>query len=677
MTDLTYTSALQGLVGIIAQRPLEWKTAARDLWLSLGYNRALDPMSLVQAENLSKAYGDQDVLTGVTFSLARQTRVALVGPNGVGKTTILRLIAGREKPDQGVVQRARGLQIGYLPQEATYSQLLKGQGGRSLWSYCLDAFEALRRMQDQLGELEAMMNDPKQVEEALTRYGALQERFEREGGYTYQVRVRQVLHGLGFSSETFEQPLGQLSGGQRTRAHLARLLLDDPDLLILDEPTNHLDIEGIEWLEGWLHDWPGAALIVSHDRYFLDHVVEGVWELSPQGLEYYKGGYSDYVEQRAARRRLLEARVKARGALVRKERDFIARNIAGQKTRQAKGRRKRLERLLEEDPLSGPRRTRTAAIQFAEPSRSGEDVFQTKDLIIAHPGTGEALFHVPDLLLRRGERAALIGPNGAGKTTLLKTLLGELAPLQGSVRLGASLKIGYFEQAHAGLNPDHSVLQEVQSVAPDLGMARTRDLLGRFLFPGDAVQKPVRALSGGERGRLALLKLILEGANFLVLDEPTNHLDLPSREALERALQQYQGTVLLVSHDRYLIERIADRVWAISPDQARMTVHPDGYAGYLQARRKARAAEAAEKRDAPQRKQRARRRKKDALSLDRVEDRVAMLEAALSEVSEAIAAAGDDREEIRRLGERYAALDEELAHAMALWEQAARADPQV
>ena len=656
------------LVGIIAQRPWAWKTAAREAMEALGYNAPRDPMSLIQAHDLHKSYGDRDVLNGVDLALARQARIALVGPNGIGKTTLLRILAGRELPDDGEIHRARDLRIGYLPQEPAYE--MPTRGDETIWEFCLEAFQALRRREAELAELEKAMADPKLVDQAIKRYGALQEAFEREGGYAYEARIRQVLTGLGIPATRFSTPLRFLSGGERTRLQLARLLLEDPELLILDEPTNHLDIMAVEWLERWLADWPGTAIMVSHDRYFLDRVADGVWELTASGIQTYRGNYSAYVEQREAREHLQQERFEAQQALIRKEQEFIRRNIAGQKTRQAQGRRKCLDRMLQKEALERPRKAETARIQFRQPDRSGDRVLETSGLVIGHGDAQEVLFSAPDLVLRRGECVALIGPNGAGKTTLLRTLLAEIPPLAGSVKVGAAVQVGYFEQAHAGLDPAKTPLEEILETAPDLRLSQARSYLAGFLFRGDEVHKRVRALSGGERSRLALAKLILEGANFLLLDEPTNHLDIPSQEALEEALRRFEGTVLLVSHDRYLIEALATQVWAISPDEKSLTVVQGGYEAFLERQRTQRAArkDVQTARGAPARQARAR----VGPSLDALEEKIHTLEVEMESVSRALEQAGEDVDQVVRLGERYAALQEALEAQLTLWERLAR-----
>jgi ATP-binding cassette subfamily F protein 3 len=629
-------------------------------------------MSLIQANDLSKSYGAQDVLTGVSLTVPRQARIALIGPNGVGKSTLLHLLAGMEQPDDGSLQRARGLDIGFLPQESSYAA--RTYSGETVWELCQGAFSDLLQREQRLRELEQAMADPRQVDEAMLQYGMAQETFELAGGYTYEARIRQVLGGLGFTAQEMGSPLSRLSGGEMTRALLARLLLEDPDLLILDEPTNHLDLEAIEWLEGWLRDFSGAAVIVSHDRYFLDRVVDQVWELSPNGIVHYRGDYSAYLEQRSQRLALLEANFQAQQEHIRKEQDFIQRNIAGQNTRQAQGRRKRLERMLRDNAIVLPEATRTAQIRFAEATRSGDIVLQTSDLEIGYADADAALFRVPDLTLLRGECVALIGPNGAGKTTFLKTLLGEINPYHGEVSLGASLQCGYFEQAHAGLRPGKTLLEEVLDTDPTLRISEARSLLGRFAFSGDEVEKKVRVLSGGERGRLALLKLVLQGANLLLLDEPTNHLDIPSQETLQTALEAFNGTILLVSHDRYLIRALASQIWVVTPDEGQLEVHLGGYDTYEDARRQARQEAAAHEVGRRTSQQPKPLQKSGKVDLDALEANITALELQLAQVSEAIEQAGSDLEQVMRLGERYAALQETLESKLQQWERAAHGE---
>src|SRR5512141_1886040 len=443
-------------------------------------------MSLITVSSLSKSFGAEDLFSGVTFSIAKGARFALVGPNGIGKTTLLRILIGQEEPSGGTITRARNLRIGYLSQEADFE--LKGV----LWDVCLEPFADLIRMQGELEKLEVEMSDPSKREQALGRYGTVQHDFEQRGGYVYQVRIKQVLTGLGFDPDDFHMSLDHRSGGQRTRAHLARLLLSNPDLLLLDEPTNHLDIKAVEWLEGYLTQWEGAAVIVSHDRYFLDHACNALLEMAISGAEYYRGNYSTYLQEREIRWNHRFEIFESEKEKLLKEVEYIKKNISGQNTLQAKGKLKRLTRVVQAIEQVGmnavmssnwsqldvetttspfsveeaerrvralrpPRRaTPDLHLHLHSAGRSGELVIRTRDLEVGYPD--RRLFRAPDIELRRTDCAALIGPNGAGKSTFLKTILAQLEPRQGEVILGASLHTGYFEQAHEGLDPSTTAL---------------------------------------------------------------------------------------------------------------------------------------------------------------------------------------------------------------------------
>jgi len=630
-------------------------------------------MSLITATDIAKSYGAQDVFKGVSVAIPHQARIALVGPNGIGKTTLLRLLAGLEQSDEGRIQRARWLSVGYLPQEVSYSRSRKDELKRTLWDSCLEAFSEIRAQEDELARLEELMADPREAEKAIARYGPLQEAFEHAGGYIYPYRIRQVLNGLGFAPEEYGRPLEQFSGGERTRALLARLLLENPDLLILDEPTNHLDIAAIEWLEAWLRDWPGAEVLVSHDRYLLDRLIDTVWELQPQAVDIYRGNYTAYVQQRGERQEYHSARYRAQQEHIRREQEYIRRNIAGQNTRQAQGRRKRLERLFREEAIAHPVKERAVRIDFGQVDRSGDRVLETHELVIGYRDSKEPLFEVPDLLLTRGECVALIGPNGAGKTTFLKTLLGDIHPFAGEVKLGASLQVGYFAQAHEDLAPEKTVLEEILRVAPKMKISQARDWLARFLFVGDMVDKPIEILSGGERGRVALAKLALEGANLLLLDEPTNHLDIPSQEILEEALNGFPGTILLVSHDRYLINALATQVWAITRQARTLEVFAGGYETYLESqRKKPEARKAVSKRVS--RKDRTAKGSGSGVRLNVVEERIEALERALAQVTRQLEEAGNDLEQLHLLGDRYTELEADLERQIAIWERLARGE---
>jgi len=661
-------------------------------------------MSLITAKNLAKSFGQVDIFSGISLSIPQRGRIAIVGPNGVGKTTLLRLLAGYDEPSVGQVGRARGLQIGYLPQEAGF------ESTHTLWDECLEPFAELQAQEAELARLEASMSDPAQAEEAMARYGALQAAFEHGGGYTYAQRIRQVLTGLGFDEQEFQYPLPHLSGGQRTRALLARLLLSNPNLLILDEPTNHLDIQAVEWLEGYLNQWEGAALIVSHDRYFLDRVVNTIWEMTPNAFELYHGTYSAYLQQRQERWERRLKTFEAEKERLEKDLEYIKKNISGQNVSQARGRLRRLSRILQaieqigmeaatsrawgemtedvsvttsvmsveeaqrrvrglREPLNRPPQLH---LRLQPDARSGDIVLRTRDLHVGYPGT--PLFQAGDIELRRLETAALIGPNGAGKTTLLKTILAQVPPLDGEVSLGASLKIGYFAQAHEGLNPAHTLVQEIQSVAPEMLVADVRAYLARFLFTGEDVFKPVGVLSGGERGRLALSKLALGGANLLLLDEPTNHLDIPAQEILQDVLAGFDGTILLVSHDRYLIDALATQIWEIDETQGALRTFKGTYSQYkaeLEAQREAEKAqvEAQARAKAPAAARvrptgEARRRK---LRLEELERLIAEQEEELKRLGRLLENPPTDPGKVQKLGRDYVRVQAELDHTMQEW----------
>jgi ATP-binding cassette subfamily F protein 3 len=663
-------------------------------------------MSLITASDLAKSFGPVDIFSGVSLSLPRAARTAIVGPNGVGKTTLLRILVGIEEPSAGNVNRSRGMTFGYLPQEARLT------AGHSLWQECLLAIADLRELEAELIRLEAEMSDAGKADAALARYTQLQPEFERRGGYTYETRIRQTLTGLGFLSEDFHRPVSQLSGGQRTRALLARLLLSAPDLLILDEPTNHLDIAAVEWLEGYLSQWEGATLIVSHDRYFLDRVVDHVWEMSRRGLSLYRGNYSAYVQQRQERWDHSQEIYQSEMERLLKELDYIKRNISGQNVTQAKGRLRRLSRQVEAIQslgfdavvgkqwleVSGQADISTHILGVADvearikslrpPSqrpphlhlnlkagmRSGDLVLRTKNLAIGYADEGKPLFRAPDLLLLRCECAALIGPNGAGKTTFLKTLLEKLPPLQGEVILGASLQVDYFAQAHEDLNPQRTLVEEIDSVAPHMLLAEVRDYLGRFLFRGEDVFKKVSTLSGGERGRLALAKLALSNANLLLLDEPTNHLDIPSQEVLQEVLADFKGTILLVSHDRYLIDALGSQIWEIVPDESALVVYQGTYSQYKAFQDAQKASVGVQVKQVsleqkPRQSAGSSEIRKRKARLHEVEGLIASLESSLDTLGRRLEKPPADAAKVQKMGQDYVRMQGELDALLEEWAQ--------
>lgn len=664
-------------------------------------------MSILTVENLGLSFGAFDLFRGIHGSIANDSKIGLIGPNGIGKTSLLLILAGINQPTSGHVHLARGRRLGYLRQEAMDAFARRDC---TVYAEMLTVFDGLQTQQEQLNALEAEMASGHYTHELLEQYGVLQDAFERAGGYDYEIRIQKTLEGLGLGKKYWHTPIRHLSGGQKTRALLARLLLEEPDLLMLDEPTNHLDIEAVEYLEHVLREWKGAALIVSHDRYFLDNTVNTIWDMNSNGIEVYSGSYSAYLLQRQERWEYYERVFKEEKNRLLNEVDFIQRNYVRASTHaRALGLLRRLSRDLAivdhygiltlrngkkwsdmnlrvdrpldvveairkvnslEFPLTRPAyiRPRLAAGQL-----SGNIILRIEDVTIGYPGN--PLFTIRNLELRRGRCVALLGPNGSGKTTLLKVLLGQHKPLQGEVRLGASLKIGYFAQAHDNLNGTRSVLDELLN-HKELPPEEARSLLARYLFRGEDVFKLVSSLSGGERSRLALAILTLEGSNFLMLDEPTNHLDIPAQEALQEVLENFSGTILLVSHDRYLIDRLATEIWELH--EGHLSVFSGTYREYIlkrvpvepttQPRQKLLLAPKPLVRD------NSKETRKRVQTLSRLEDRIRQQEAVIQQLSTELQKAGASSE--TQAYERTHQLSWEVAQAqvtldnlLAEWEK--------
>lgn len=619
-------------------------------------------MSLLSAAGLACSFAADEIFVDVNVEIARGARIALVGPNGAGKTTLLRVLYGQEAAEAGRVRVAGGTRIGYLPQRPELA------GAHSLETEARRGFRELEGQAARLAALEAAMEDPQRRKAALAQYGPLQEAFERAGGYTRESRLRMVLRGVGFAERDFARPLTQLSGGEKTRANLARLLLQAPDLLLLDEPTNHLDIEAIAWLENWLRSCAGAVLLVSHDRWFMDEFAQQIWELEAGRLSVYRGNYSHYARQREERRQRLWLEYEAQQERIAKDEAFIRKHMGSRLTAQARGRQKRLATLekrgLRRERPPGERRR--MGLNMGETQRSGDEVLITRDLVLGYPDDGLPLLRVPDITLRRGAVAALVGPNGVGKSAFLKTITGQLAPLAGSVRLGAAVQPGYFAQAHENLREERSILDEILERRP-LKVSEARDLLGRYLFSGDDVFRPVHTLSGGERGRLALALLALAGANLLLLDEPSNHLDIDSQDVLQQVLEQFGGTVLLVSHDRWLIDALATQLWIASAGE--ITLHDGSWREYR--RTQEASASVPENGGAPpprRRRERPGGKKREARALE-LEARIDDLEQRQSRLTAAIEEAGRDgqTERVAELGALWAEAEAALETALTEW----------
>ncbi|HET8523604.1 MAG TPA: ABC-F family ATP-binding cassette domain-containing protein [Thermomicrobiales bacterium] len=637
--------------------------------------------TLLTVNSLAKMYGSETILRDVSFQVADREHVALVGINGAGKSTILRILAGIEDPTSGSLILASGLRVTYLPQEAKFDS------DRTVREEARMAFAPVLATGERMGEIEQLMTsaDDEQLEALLEEYARLQTRFEAAGGYDVEHRTDEVLSGLGFTLEQFNEPVNHLSGGQKTRVALVKALLADPDLLLLDEPTNHLDLDMLEWLETFLRGWGGACVIVSHDRYFLDRVTTRTLEVSYGRVEDYPAPYSRYLVLREERmsRRLKE--YEEQQAFIARTEEFIRKYKAGQRAREAKGRQTRLDRL---ERLERPQEHQELNVKITPAVRSGQTVLSAGPILAGYRGSAtgngrasdnQVLLQTPELMIERGDRVALIGPNGSGKTTLLKTFTGEIDPLKGRFHLGTNVKLGYYAQGHEQLGRGTTPLATILN-AESMGEESARTYLGRFLFTEDDVFKPVEALSGGERSRLALALLLLQHANFLVLDEPTNHLDISAREALEGMLAQFDGTILFVSHDRYFIDRLATRVWAVKDEQVQ--TYLGNYTDYQRqlGRRPEPAPEPPKEEppaepspSEPSNGRRPRRQADDARlqkSLSQVERDVGRLEGKLNELSDALAVASidEDVEAVARLGAEYERVQAELEDAYADWE---------
>lgn len=522
-------------------------------------------MIVLQVRQLSKYFGADLILSNIKLEIQSKDRIALVGRNGAGKSTLLKIIAGEMSYDSGEIMKPKDVTIGYLAQDSGLDSTL------SIWDEMMTVFAPLQTMEQQLRAMEWQMGDPdtiaddKRYEKLLKDYDALQEKFKEQGGYQYEAEIRSILHGLHFSEYDYKNTFVQsLSGGQKTRLALGKMLLMKPDLLILDEPTNHLDMETLTWLEQYLQTYPGAIFIVSHDRYFLDKVVTQVYELSRTTIKKYIGNYSKYLQQKAEDLEREWKLYEKQQEEVAKLTEFIQRNIArASTTKRAQSRRKQLEKIERIEKPSGDEKA--ASFSFDIERQSGNDVLTAENVAVGYTPE-EPIVRNINFRITRGDSIALVGPNGIGKSTLLKAITSKLTPQNGHFRYGSNVQIGYYDQNQAHLSSNKRVLDELWDEYPLKTEKEIRTVLGNFLFSGDDVLKPVSALSGGEKARLALAKLMMQKANFLILDEPTNHLDLDSKEVLENALIDYPGTILFVSHDRYFINRIATKVYELTKD---------------------------------------------------------------------------------------------------------------
>ena len=634
---------------------------------------------ILQVNNIRKSFGEEVILDGVSFLMNEHDKVALIGRNGAGKTTLLRIILGELNPDEGDILLNKDISVGYLSQHQDM------EGDRGIYDTVIDVKKDLLAVESRLREVEEAMKhlSGDELTDAYKEYERLNHTFEQANGYALRSEVTGIIKGLGFTQEEFDKPVSQLSGGQKTRVALARILLSSPKLLILDEPTNHLDIASIAWLEGFLSQYKGAVLIVSHDRYFLNRIVNRVVEIEHNRSMTYIGNYDEFYEKKAQireaeRRQYLnqQREIKHQEEVIEKLRSFNREKSI----KRAESREKMLAKIERvEKPLEDEQGMR---IHLKPRMESGKDVLAVTDLAKSFPG--KPLFKGISFLIKKGERVALLGENGTGKTTMLKIIRGLLPADAGTVREGAKVSIGYYDQEQQNFNEKNTVFEEISDDHPDMNNTEIRNTLASFLFTGDDVFKPISTLSGGERGRLSLVKLMLSEANFLLLDEPTNHLDITSKEILEEALRGYEGTVFYVSHDRYFVDKTATRILDLTHEQ--ILSYEGNYTDYLnQKERKetaagfnttaadnsAKEAETASKQNWKDQKAREAEERKVRNRIAKLEEQIASCEQRIQEIDEAMQQPEicTNSYELNRLTEEKSAVEETLLTAMTEWEE--------
>ena len=535
-------------------------------------------MIIAQAQDLEQRFGGNIIFSNISFSVPDNARIGLVGPNGAGKTTLLKIMTGQQEPTSGQFTINKGLKVGYIAQENGLDE------DKTIWDEMLTVFNDLIEKNKKITKMQEQIADHPEDEDLLKRYDQLAYDFEQEGGFTYQAEIKSILNGFNFKENTWNKVIGTLSGGEKTRLAFVKLLLQKPPVLLLDEPTNYLDLDTLDWLEAFLKNYQGAIITVSHDQYFLDHLANQIFELNFGKLTTFKGNYSQYVKERKLMDSQQEAAYEKQQEKIKKEEEFIQKNLVrASTTKRAQSRRKVLDKM---ERIKPPKHKQKVRINFTSERPSGKEVLIAKDLTIGYPD--KVMVSDIDFQVNKNDRVAIIGPNGIGKSTLLKTIMKKLEPKGGSIKYGASLDIGYYDQELQSLDPSKTVLDTIWDRHKTMPEKDVRSILASFLFTAEDIDKTVGQLSGGQKARLTLTVLSLEKDNFLLMDEPTNHLDIEAKEVLEEALDNYDGTLLFVSHDRYFINELANKIISVRDGHAK--IYNGNYSYYLDEKAKQAAA---------------------------------------------------------------------------------------
>ena len=621
---------------------------------------------------MEQRFGATPLFSNVNFTIENNARIGLVGPNGVGKTTLLKIMTGKQEATHGEFTVNKGIELGYIAQEHDFDE------SKSIWDEMITVFQPLIDQGKQLEQLQYAVADHPEDQDLLKKLDQAQFSFEQAGGYTYQAEMKSMLNGFNFPQAAWQKQIASLSGGEKTRLSFVKLLLKKPPLLLLDEPTNYLDLDTLDWLEAFLKNYPGAIVTVSHDQYFLDHLATQIFELNHGALTIFKGNYSQYLAQRELRDQQQEAAFEKQQEEIKRQEEFIQKNIVrASTTKQAQSRRKALEKM---DLIDPPKHSGKVRISFKSARPSGKEVLILKDLTIGYPD--KVMLRDIDFQINKGDRVAVIGPNGIGKSTLLKTVVKQLEPKGGSIKYGASLDIGYYDQELQGLDYSKTVIDTIWDKHRDMDEKDIRSILASFLFTAKDIDKKVSQLSGGQRARLTLTVLSMEHDNFLLMDEPTNHLDIEAKEVLEKALASYDGTLLFVSHDRYFINQLANKIVAVRDGHAK--IYEGNYSYYLDEKAKQAQAKAEKAPAAPQpvkandsklsyqeQKKRDSEKRKLQRLVDQAEQQLAELEAKEADIQQQMAdpAIAADFSKLGPLQEDLTAVQEELEKVSVQWEE--------